>query len=70
MESSFTTRKDLIKRKASGWYFWGVVVAVAFPGPYGPETGYDPRDTLTQRYTQYGQLILLKCAVCRLWLAA
>ena len=44
MESSFTTRKDLIKRKASGWYFWGAVVAVAFPGPYGPETGYDPRD--------------------------
>ena len=45
MESSFTTRKDLIKRKASGWYFWGAVVAVAFPGPYGPETGYDPKDT-------------------------
>ena len=40
----FTTRKDLIKSRASGWYFWGVVVAVAFPGPYGPETGYDPRD--------------------------
>ena len=34
----------MIKRRASGWYFWGVVVAVAFPGPYGPETGYDPRD--------------------------
>ena len=34
----------MIKRRASGWHFWGVVVAVAFRGPYGPEAGYDPRD--------------------------
>ena len=44
----YDTRKDLIKSRATGWYFWGVVVAVAFPGPYEPEAGYDPRDRLIQ----------------------
>ena len=33
------------KIRALGWNFWGAVVAVAFPGPYGPGTGYDPRDS-------------------------
>ena len=46
----FATREDLI-RWASGWHFWGVVVAVAFFGPYEPETSYDPRDTHRVRTT-------------------
>ena len=42
-KSLFATRKGLVKRRASGRLFLGVV-AVAFRGPYGPGTGYDPRD--------------------------
>ena len=36
-------KKHLVERGASGWHFWGVVVPVAFCGPYRAETGYDPR---------------------------
>ena len=49
-KSLFATRKGVVKRMASGWLFWDVVVAVAFRGPYGPETGYDPRESIPQPY--------------------
>ena len=44
-----------MERRASGWHFWGVVVAVAFRGPYGPETGYDPRDSAASRGVLFSQ---------------
>ena len=34
----------VVHEEGVGLLLMGVVVAVAFPGPYGPETGYDPKD--------------------------